>query len=119
MNGIKHTVSNKLIDGDTVYILTRDSLPLPFSFSDLSYPEFSIPDSFGDTLSLSQLNSIEPYIDLVIEKSMLKTENKNMDTLREYEIKNVLKPFEQNRIERKVSLKPIHKFIDFVKKPLN
>lgn len=123
VNGIKYEVTNKLITGDSIYILKRDSQTLPYRFTDLSYPEFTIPDSYSDTLKLSHLELIEPYIEnkisQIIENKNFITRDTLMDKLRVNEINNILKNYELNRIEREVSLKPVHKFIDFVKKPLN
>jgi len=119
INGFKFSKSDKMVNDSIVYIVTRDSLPLSYRFSDLSYSVFLVPNSYSDTLKLSQLEHIEPYIDKCVQEHNIKTENPKMDSLRMYELKTILKPYELNNIERKVSLKPVHKFIDFVKKPFN
>ncbi len=118
-NGIKLKISDKIVGKDTVYILTRDSNKLPYRFYDLSYPELTIPHKFEDTLKLSQLGSIESFIDQRIKIIDYTTGNSEIDSIRKYEVENIIKTYENNRIEQQVSLKPIHKFIDFVKRPIN
>jgi hypothetical protein len=118
-DGLKFSSSEKIFNNDTVYVLTRLSQKLPYRFADLQYPNLEIPSSFSEDLKLSQLNKIEPYIDSIILKTYFKTGEPEMDKLRKFELDSILKPFELNRIEREVSLKPINKFVDFVKNPLN
>lgn len=118
-NGFSYIVSDKIVNDSIVYIVTRDWKTIPYRFTNLSYPEFSIPETYSDTLKLSQLDSIKPYIERQVQQYIIKTHNQKMDTLWMYELNNILKPYEINRIEREVRLKPVHKFIDFVKTPLN
>ncbi len=118
-NGIKLEKSNKIVGEDTVFILTRESNELSYKFYDLRYPELTIPYEFEDTLKLSQLNHIESFIDQHIKMFNYTSNSSEIDSLRIYEVENILKTYELKRIENQVSLKPIHKFIDFVKKPIN
>jgi len=119
IDGINTEPSDKLMNGDPIYILTRDSLTLQYSFTDLMYPEFNIDDSFKDMFSISNLDSIGSSLDLIIGEVKIKTENNVMDSIRNYELDSIIKTYEQNRIKREITVKPIHKFIDLVKKPLN
>jgi hypothetical protein len=119
LDGLHFIPSDKRVNDDTVFILRRDLRTLPYRFMDLSYPELFIPDSLSMNIKISKIDSIEPYINRRIKTLKLASGDSIMNSLRLHELNMVLKPYEINRIRTEVSLKPIHKFIDFVKNPLN
>jgi len=118
LDDISDSATDKVMKGDTIYVLKRKSAELPYRFGDLIYPYFTISDNFADTIPLTHLDKIESYITDQAAGLDYTTGNSEMDSLRKYELDSVITVFEHDRLRREVALKPVNKFIEFVRKPL-